>query len=99
MSPDPSQSTVPPRDQRDGATPNYAEDAQPGDWIARATEGGIVSPEEAGSDAPGEMLGEDPELGNPVFGVTTGSDEPATETGVDLSGGDNADATSGGRAE
>jgi len=95
MTTDPSQSTIPPRAQHGGATPDDAEAGQVGDWVARATEGGIVAPEEEGTDAPGE----DPELASPMFGVTTGSDEPATETGVDLSAGDNADATSGGRAE
>jgi len=34
-----------------------------------------------------------------VLGETTGSDEPATEEGVDLSGGDHADATSDGGPE
>jgi hypothetical protein len=42
------------------------------------------------------MLADDPELGSSVLGETTGSDEPATEEGVDLSAGDNADATSDG---
>jgi len=42
------------------------------------------------------MLAEDPELGSSVLGRTTGSDEPATESGVDLSGGDDADATTDG---
>ena len=40
-----------------------------------------------------------PELGSSVLGETTGSDEPATEEGVDLSGGDHADATSDGGPE
>jgi hypothetical protein len=39
------------------------------------------------------MLGEDPELGSAVLGMTTGSDEPATEDGIDPTG-DDADATS-----
>ena len=34
-----------------------------------------------------------------VLGRTTGSDEPATEAGVDRSGGDEADATSDGGSE
>jgi len=34
-----------------------------------------------------------------VLGKTTGSQEPATEDGVDLSAGDNADATSDGGPE
>ena len=42
------------------------------------------------------MLAEDPELGSSVLGETTGSDEPATESGVDLSGGDHADAVTDG---
>jgi hypothetical protein len=42
------------------------------------------------------MLGEDPELGESVLGATTGSDQPATETGVDLDAGEHADATSDG---
>ena len=47
-----------------------------------------------GSDAPREMLAEDPELGSEALGETTGSDEPATDTGIDPAGGDEADATS-----
>ena len=42
------------------------------------------------------MLDEDPELDSSVLGRTTGSDEPATEDGVDLSAGDNADAATDG---
>jgi hypothetical protein len=42
------------------------------------------------------MLADDPELGSSVLGRTTGSDEPATDDGVDLSAGDDADATSDG---
>ena len=48
---------------------------------------GIVPAELGGSDAPREMLDDDPELGSEVLGRTTGSDEPATESGVDLSRG------------
>ena len=36
------------------------------------------------------------ELGSSVLGVTTGSEEPATEDGIAPEGGDNADATSDG---
>jgi hypothetical protein len=39
------------------------------------------------------MLADDPQLGSSVLGETTGSDEPATESGVDQSAGDEADAT------
>ena len=52
-----------------------------------------------GSDAPREMLDEDPELESSVLGRTTGSDEPATEGGIDLSAGDQADATTDGGSE
>ena len=52
-----------------------------------------------GSDAPREMLDDDPELGSSVLGATTGSAEPATEAGVDPSGGDRADATTNGGAD
>ena len=38
----------------------------------------------------------DPELGSSVLGETTGSDEPATEGGIDLSAGDHADAVTDG---
>ena len=49
-----------------------------------------------GSDAPREMLADDRQLESSVLGRTTGSDEPATESGVDLSAGDKADATTDG---
>lgn len=97
MAIDPSQSTVPPSEQRGGSTPDADEAQQKGDWAGQASEG-IVPPEQGGSDAPREMLGEDPELGSSVLGATTGSDEPATESGIDLSAGDNADATTNGGA-
>ena len=57
---------------------------------------GVVPAELGGSDAPREMLDEDPELESGVLGRTTGSDEPATESGIDLSAGDQADATTDG---
>ena len=56
----------------------------------------MVPAELGGSDAPAELQDEDPELGSSVLGATTGSDQPATAGGVDLSGGDDADATSDG---
>ena len=46
-----------------------------------------------GSDAPREMLAEDPQLESAVLGETTGSDQPATEAGIDPGAGDEADAT------
>jgi hypothetical protein len=84
-----------PSEQRGGTTPDAAEAREKGQWAGTADEG-IVPAELGGSDAPREMLAEDPELGSSVLGETTGSDEPATESGVDLSGGDHADAVTDG---
>jgi hypothetical protein len=84
-----------PSEQRGGTTPDEAEAREKGEWSATAAEG-VVPAELGGSDAPREMLAEDPELDSSVLGRTTGSDEPATEDGVDLSAGDNADAASDG---
>ncbi|MGZ8649772.1 MAG: hypothetical protein ACXW08_14275 [Solirubrobacteraceae bacterium] len=80
-----------PSEQRGGTTPDAKEAAEKGEWAGTSGEG-IVPAELGGSDAPREMLAEDPELGSEVLGRTTGSDEPATESGIDLSAGDNADA-------
>jgi len=88
----------PPSEQRGGTTPDKAEAREKGAWAETAADG-IVPAEDGGSDAPHEMLAEDPELDSEVLGRTTGSDEPATEGGVDLSAGDNADAVSDGGAE
>jgi hypothetical protein len=87
--------SVKPSEQRGGTTPDEAEAREKGTWARTASEG-IVPAELGGSDAPSEMLAEDPELGSSVLGVTTGSDEPATEDGIDPAGGDSADATSDG---
>jgi hypothetical protein len=92
---DPEQGVVKPSEQRGGATPDETEAREKGPWADVAAEG-IVPAELGGSDAPRELLPEDPELGSSVLGRTTGSDEPATEDGIDLDGGDNADATSDG---
>lgn len=89
---------VKPSEQRGGTTPDEAEAREKGPWTEVASEG-IVPAELGGSDAPAELLPADPELGSSVLGATTGSDEPATDTGVDLSGGDDADATSDGGPE
>jgi len=88
----------PPSEQRGGTTPDEAEVREKGPWAETAAEG-IVPAELGGSDAPREMLAEDPQLGSPVLGETTGSEEPATESGVDPSAGDEADATSDGGPE
>jgi hypothetical protein len=58
-----------------------------GEWAETAEEG--VVPDDLGGDA-GDSA---------VLGRTTGSDEPATDAGVDRSGGDEADATSDGGSE
>jgi hypothetical protein len=92
---DPDQESVKPSEQRGGTTPDESEAREKGIWARIASEG-IVPAELGGSDAPRDMLGEDPELGSAVLGVTTGSDEPATEYGIDPTGGDNADATTDG---
>ena len=89
------QSSVKPTEQRGGRTPSEREAREKGPWAAKAAEG-VVPAELGGSDAPSELQADDPQLGSPVLGATTGSDEPATDRGVDLSGGDHADATSDG---
>jgi hypothetical protein len=89
------QSAQKPSEQRGGTTPDEAEAREKGQWAGTADEG-VVPAALGGSDAPREMLAEDPELGSSVLGRTTGSDEPATDSGVDLSGGDHADAVTDG---
>jgi hypothetical protein len=84
-----------PSEQRGGTTPDENEAREKGEWAATADEG-VVPDELGGSDAPREMLDEDPELESSVLGRTTGSEEPATEEGIDPSAGDNADATTDG---
>ena len=87
-----------PSEQRGGTTPDESEARDKGQWAGTAGEG-VVPAELGGSDAPHEMLAEDPELGSSVLGRTTGSDEPATDSGIDLSAGDNADAVTDGGPE
>ncbi len=87
-----------PSEQRGGTTPDEAESREKGEWAATADEG-VVPAELGGSDAPREMLDEDPELGSSVLGRTTGSDEPATEDGIDSTAGDDADAVTDGGPE
>ena len=92
---DQAQDPVKPTEQRGGTTPGETEAREKGQWAATANEG-LVPAELGGSDAPREMLVEDPELGSSVLGRTTGSDEPATEDGIDPSAGDKADAVTDG---
>jgi hypothetical protein len=84
-----------PSEQRGGTTPDEAEAREKGEWAGTSGEG-IVPAEEGGSDAPREMLDEEPARDRWVLGRTTGSDEPATESGIDPSGGDQADAVTDG---
>jgi hypothetical protein len=62
-------------------------DKDKGEWAETADEG--IVPDDLGGD----------ERDSAVLGRTTGSEEPATEEGVDRSGGDEADATSDGGSE
>lgn len=82
---------VRPSEQRGGGTPGEAEARRKGPWAATAAEG-VVPAELGGSDAPPDLLGDDPDLGSAVLGETTGSDEPATRDGIDADAGDHADA-------
>jgi hypothetical protein len=95
---DTKQGTEKPSEQRGGTTPDAAEARKKGEWAGTVADG-MVPPELGGSDASREMLDDDPDLGSAVLGRTTGSDEPATEAGIDLAGGDDADATSDGGPE
>ena len=90
-----SQDRVKPSEQRGGTTPDADEAREKGEWAGSVADG-VVPAALGGSDAPEEMLGDDPQLGSSVLGETTGSDEPATEDGIDPHGGDNADATADG---
>jgi hypothetical protein len=85
----------PPSEQRGGTTPGEGELGEKGPWAETAAEG-VVPAELGGSDAPREMLAEDPQLGSAALGETTGSDVPATEEGIDPGAGDEADATTDG---
>jgi len=87
-----------PSEQRGGPTPDEQEAREKGEWAGTASEG-VVPAELGGSDAPREMLPEDPELESDVLGRTTGSDEPATQAGIDPGAGDQADAVTDGGPE
>jgi hypothetical protein len=92
---DEGQEPAKPSEQRGGTTPDAAEAREKGDWAGNVADG-MVPADLGGSDASREMLAQDPELGSAVLGRTTGSDEPATEDGIDPAGGDHADATADG---
>ncbi|MDX6620594.1 MAG: hypothetical protein QOK36_2980 [Gaiellales bacterium] len=89
---------VKPSEQRGGTTPDDVEAREKGQWAGSVADG-MVPADLGGSDAPEELLGDDPELGSAALGVTTGSDDPATEDGIDRTAGDKADATSDGGPE
>jgi hypothetical protein len=90
--------TAKPTERRGGAPPGEREAREEGPWAARAREG-VVPPELGGSDAPDERLPEDPELGGAVLGAPASSEAPATESGIDPRGGDQADASTQGGPE
>ena len=85
---------VPPTEQSGGTIPDEKEAREKG-WGGEVADG-IVPADLGGSDAPREMLPDDPQLGSSVLGRTTDSDEPATPGGVPTDAGDNADATADG---
>jgi hypothetical protein len=80
-----------PSEQRGGTKPDDDEAREKGSWVGTSQEG-IVPAELGGSDAPDEMLDEDPQLGSAALGRTAGDDAPATSEGIDPHAGDNADA-------
>jgi hypothetical protein len=88
---------VNPTEQRGGTTPGGDEVREKGEWVAAAQDG-VVPAELGGSDAPRDMLDSDPALRSSVLGETTGSEEPATDRGVDPAGGEGADAVTDGGA-
>ena len=84
---------VKPSEQRGGTTPDDDEARGERALGGQGRGGNRACGALGGSDAPEELLGDDPAMSKSVLGETTGSDEPATETGVDLQAGENADAT------
>jgi hypothetical protein len=66
-------------------------DDDKGEWAETAEEG--VVPDALGEE---RLDDKEPELGTAVTGETTGDDAPATEAGIDLDAGDNADAVTDG---
>lgn len=89
---------VKPSEQAGGTKPDAAEVADKGPWTEQAREG-VVPAELGGSDAPPELTGDEGEMRDDVLGRTTGGDEPATEEGIDPTGGDRADAVTDGGPE
>jgi hypothetical protein len=87
-----------PSERRGGTKPGDQEARDKGEWAATSQDG-IVPAEDGGSDAPPDMLADDPEMKSAALGRTAESDDPATEGGIDRGAGDSADAvTDGGPA-
>src|SRR3954466_15178699 len=82
-----------PSEQRGGTVPGEAEAREKGPWAGPVGDG-IVPAELGGSDAPDAVLG-DEETGysDAALGRTTGSNEPATDGGIDPAAGAPAPAT------
>jgi nucleoid-associated protein YgaU len=95
---DRQQGPVKPSEQRGGTTPGDQEARAKGEWAASAQDG-VVPAELGGSDAPEEVLEDAPGMSDAALGRTTGSDEPATEEGIDPAAGDRADATAHGGSD
>src|SRR5436190_6394399 len=99
MSPsDDEQEALEPTEQRGGEAPGDREAEEKGPWAAKAQEG-VAPPELGGSDAPEEVLPDDPDLGSEATGRAAQSETPATEAGIDPGQGDSADATEQGGPE
>ena len=92
---DSKQGSERPSEQRGGTTPGDAEARAKGEWAGTAQDG-VVPAELGGSDAPAEMLEDAPGMDDAALGRTTGSNEPATDGGIDRTDGDRADATTDG---
>jgi hypothetical protein len=84
-----------PSEQRGGTVPGEQEAREKGPWAGTSGEG-VVPAELGGSDAPPEMLEDAPGMDDAALGRTTGSNEPATDGGIDPAAGDSADATADG---
>ena len=72
---------VKPTEQRGGTTPDETEARVKGEW-AGSVDQGIVPAELGGSDAPEELLGDDPELGSAVLGRRPGQMNQQPMTGL-----------------
>jgi len=87
---------VKPSEQRGGTRAGATEVRETGEWVGPAADG-VVPAELGGSDAPPDDR--DPGPVGAALGETTGSESPATSSGIDRSAGDAADAVSDGGPE